>query len=125
MPFINDRVAEGLTKDLLKLPLPEYTELVDYISCAGKLTGNGDGMQYFGAILIQSELSEDELKRFYEQYSENGRNYFVEKQNDSRIKAIENRKVFFNGNFDNKNYFIIYSWGDGDCMLSNLDLRSG
>ena len=55
--FINNNIAYKVEKELCETPLPEKTELIESISRAGKLTGNGNGMQYFGAILIQSELS--------------------------------------------------------------------
>ena len=50
-----------MEKELCETPLPEKTELIESISRAGKLTGNGNGMQYFGAILIRSDLSLEEL----------------------------------------------------------------
>lgn len=38
--------------------------MIESLSQAGKLTGNGNGMQYFGAILIRSELSLEELETY-------------------------------------------------------------
>ena len=35
--------------------------LIESLSEAGRLTGNGNGLQYFGAVLIRSELSLEEL----------------------------------------------------------------
>lgn len=61
VPVYNNYCAYNVEKMLCETPLPEQTELIEAISKAGKLTGNGNGMQYFGAILIKSELSLEEL----------------------------------------------------------------
>ena len=61
LPLINNHTAYKVEKALCEIPLPEETELIESLSLAGKLTGNGNGMQYFGAILIRSELSLEEL----------------------------------------------------------------
>ena len=57
IPLINNHTAYKVEKTLCEIPLPEETELIESLSQAGKLTGNGNGMQYFGAILIRSDLS--------------------------------------------------------------------
>ena len=65
LPLINNHTAYKVEKALCEIPLPEETELIESLSQAGKLTGNGNGMQYFGAILIRSELSLEELDAYY------------------------------------------------------------
>ncbi len=65
IPLINNHTAYKVEKALCEIPLPEETELIESLSQAGKLTGNGNGMQYFGAILIRSELSLEELDIYY------------------------------------------------------------
>ena len=64
LPLINNHTAYKVEKALCEIPLPEETELIESLSQAGKLTGNGNGMQYFGAILIRSELSLEELETY-------------------------------------------------------------
>lgn len=63
----NNVIAHGMAKELKSAPLPEGTILMDSFSLAGKLVGNGNGMQYMGSILVISPLSEEEL---YDYYSE-------------------------------------------------------
>ena len=65
IPLINNHTAYKVEKALCEIPLPEETELIESLSQAGKLTGNGNGMQYFGAILIRSDLSLEELDAYY------------------------------------------------------------
>ena len=71
IPLINNHTAYKVEKALCEIPLPEETELIESLSQAGKLTGNGNGMQYFGAILIRSELSLEELETYYSDYRSN------------------------------------------------------
>lgn len=62
----NNRIADSLEQDLLNYPLPPQTELLDSASIAAKVAGNGNGMQYIGALLVKSDLSEDELQAYYD-----------------------------------------------------------
>ena len=71
LPLINNHTAYKVEKALCEIPLPEETELIESLSQAGELTGNGNGMQYFGAILIRSELSLEELETYYSDYRSN------------------------------------------------------
>ena len=59
-PIVNDNVAKKTADELVEIPLPNNTAFIESIYKAGKLVGNGNGMQYFGAILIKSELSVEE-----------------------------------------------------------------
>ena len=77
IPLINNHTAYKVEKALCEITLPEKTELIESLSQAGKLTGNGNGMQYFGAILIRSELSLEELETYYSDYRSNEWEYLV------------------------------------------------
>ena len=46
IPVGNDLIASRVTKSLRNTPLPDNTEIIEYTSKAGKLDGNGNGMQY-------------------------------------------------------------------------------
>lgn len=62
----NNAIAANIQKRLVQYELPPNTELVKSGSKAGKFIGNGNGMQYMGTILVDSELSSEELKEYYE-----------------------------------------------------------
>lgn len=126
----NNSIADKIEKDLAGHQLPTNTELVDSISIAGKLTGNGNGMQYMGAILVDSDLSEMELKEYYSSEFE-----YVEirKQETADIDFIHTGNYSFN-NFsetNNGSYYSIACWDDsrrekfGDfiCELLDFDIR--
>lgn len=122
----NNTIADRIEKDLVAYELPTNTELVDSISIAGKLTGNGNGMQYMGAILVESELGEEELKDYYStdfDYIE------VRKQEVADIDFIHTNNYSFSG-FSESNtdsYYSITCWYDdrreefGDFISELLD----
>jgi hypothetical protein len=122
----NDNIAKSVEKEIKETPLPENTKLVDSKSIADKLTGNGNGMQYFGAILIKTELSEEELNEYYEQYRKDEWSYIIEKQDSNRISVFDSGTYSFE-NIDNAEidkYYMVYSWGSSNNNgFLDLDLR--
>ena len=123
VPLINNYTAYKVEKALYEIPLPEETELIESLSQAGKLTGNGNGMQYFGAILIRSELSLEELETYYSDYRSNEWEYLVEIQEGQFIEVIEHKTLQFSEEIEDSGYYIVYSWGSGNSLLKELDVR--
>ena len=122
---VNDITAINVKNDLKKLQLPEKSQLIDSKWIAGKIVGNGNGMQYFGAILIRSELTWDELDRYYSQYRNADWQYQVAVQKTKYIDILDKGGYSFklpNGeSFDN--CYIVYNWGDVNNFFSKWDLR--
>ena len=121
--FINNNIAYKVEKELCETPLPEKTELIESISRAGKLTGNGNGMQYFGAILVRSDLSLEELDAYYSDYRSNEWEYLVETQEGQHIEVIDHGTLQFTEEIKDSGYYIVYSWGSGNSPLEELDIR--
>ena len=121
--FINNNIAYKVEKELCETPLPEKTELIESISRAGKLTGNGNGMQYFGAILIRSDLSLEELDAYYSGYRSNEWECLVETQEGQSIELIDHETLQFSVEIKDSCYYILYSWGSGNSLLEELDIR--
>ncbi len=63
--FANNRIARSLRQALLDAPLPPQTQALDSLWVAGKMEGNGNGMQYFGELLVRSGLDEAALEAHY------------------------------------------------------------
>lgn len=122
IPLVNNHSAYKVEKALCKTPLPEKTELIESISRAGKLTGNGNGMQYFGAILIRSELSLEELDAYYSDYRSNEWEYLVEIQEGQSVEVIDHGILKFSEEINDGGYYIVYSWGSGNSLLEELDI---
>lgn len=120
-PLINKYCAYKVEKALCETPLPERTELVESLSWAGKLTRNG--MQYLGVMLIQSELSLEELETYYSDYRNREREYLVEVQKGQSVGVIEHGTPQFSEKIEGSDYYIVYSWGDGTVPFNELDIR--
>lgn len=64
---VNNIIAGNLERQLRDCPLPPGTRLVDSASIAGRLYGNGNGMQWHGYLLVESDLSVEELAEWYDE----------------------------------------------------------
>lgn len=119
----NNCVALRVKHDIERITLPPKTEQIESLSSARKLIGNGNGMQYFGAVLLKSELSLEELDTYYSQYREKEWYYVVEKQPDKTITATI-AQLSFKTDINGDNYYIVYSWGDTKYrFLYSWDIR--
>lgn len=122
-PIKNNIEAKKVADALKAYDLPEGTQLLDSVSAAGKLVGNGNGMQYFGAILIKSELSLEELKEYFGKLASDEFQNIVEKQETGTIDFIEHADLSCDADCDYENTYIVYSWGDYSGLASEFDLR--
>ena len=122
-PFINDALAKETADGLVDLPLPNDTEYMESVYCAGKLVGCGNGMNYYGAILIKSDLSLEDLREYYSGYAENEWECVVEDQIGSDIEMIEHEQLSFKTDVEGDEYYIVYTWGSHDNFFSFFDIR--
>ena len=121
VPLVNDFSAKNVEKSLLEIALPDNTQMVESISKAGKLVGNGNGMQYFSAMLIQSELTREELSDYY---SQKNADIVVKEQKSQIIECVEHAQLSFTTNItDTDKYYIVYLFGNGISPFSELDIR--
>lgn len=129
LPIINNAVALGVENDLKEeLAGEEHLTIVDSISAAGRFSPFSKEMQYFGAVLVQSNLPQAELEAyleeslFYKRY-----NCTVEKQTSAAVSL----KNFAFGDlafdeFPEGTCYIVYRWGQAPGWvrpLLNTDLR--
>ena len=122
-PIVNDISAKRIIANIESVPLPQDTQVAEQFSHAGKLVGNGNGMQFFGAILIESELSLEDLNRHYSLYRETPWEYIVEVQDTQNIDVIEHGTFAFETDVSNRKFYIVYSWGNGISPFQEFDLR--
>ena len=126
----NNAIAKALEQALQTTPLPEDAILLDSVSIAGKLVGNGNGMQYMGSILIATDMSEEELKDFYGKTFENVQ---IRKQEAPAIDFIDRKGYSFELflQYPGSNQYSVTLWGSAkDAGISgwiadllDLDLR--
>ena len=95
---VNNGMARSLEKRLMNCELPPDSELIDSASVAGKMEGNGNGMQWFGIVLIKSQMTEDALREWYKNQLVTGENEVIS------VLKQETSKVFEYGRWRFKNY---------------------
>ena len=127
---VNNGIAGHVERELKNYPLPEKTIFMDSVSIAGKLVGNGNGMQYMGSILVVSDLTEEEL---YEYYSQSFNYVEVRKQESQVIDFINVSGYSFElfGDPEHHDHYTVTCWGSpkdiglGEfaTVLLNMDLR--
>jgi len=124
IPVINNAIALGVERDMKALPLPENTELVASSSVAGKLTGNGNGMQYFGALLLKSELSAAELSAFYNSGTDNALfgGYTVVPYTGTDITDNVVKHLPLTNEVEGENHYVVYDCTGGYPLQGWLDL---
>ena len=127
--FANNGIANHVERELKNYPLPEKTIFMDSVSIAGKLVGNGNGMQYMGSILVVSDLTEEEL---YEYYSQSFDNVEVRKQESHVIDFVNTDYCFeLFGDPKYHDHYSVTCWGSPkdvglerfSAVLMNVDLR--
>ena len=122
-PIVNDISAKRIIANIESVPLPQDTQVAEQFSQAGKLVGNGNGMQFFGAILIESELPLEDLDKHYSLYRETPWDYIVELQDTQNVDVIEHGTFSFETDVSNGKFYIVYSWGNGISPFQDFDLR--
>jgi hypothetical protein len=68
--IINSIKASAYQKDLNKFELPPSTSVVDSEYIVGRINSNGNGTNYYASLLLDSELSAEELKEYYSSFSD-------------------------------------------------------
>ena len=119
-PIITDLCAWRLGWETARIPLPPDTEIVEKFSRAGKLNGNGNGMQFLGGILLRSNMTLKELQDYYRTYEDS---YIVEAQKTGELAMVEHGDCFLSTSVSGDNYYVVYLWGQGISPFCELDLR--
>lgn len=123
IPIANNAVALGVERELKKFPLPPDTVVVESTSAASKLAGNGNGMQYFGAVLLKSELPIEQLYDHYRPYRKGLQDCLIEPQSGSEIQPRGESLIgglSFRDPAQGEGYYLLYSWGSAPNWLQDL-----
>lgn len=127
IPVANNFIAHGVKIDLEALPLPPDTRVVESLSVAGKANGNGNGMQYFAALLLQSDRTRDELQAHYTALAGETDSLFltyrVESQTGQTVAPIEIGTYRFTHPVEGAGYYILYTQRGSYGGLLDLDMR--
>jgi hypothetical protein len=121
VPVVNDATARDVEAALLSRPLPGGTERIDSTAQAGKLVGNGNGMQYLGALLIRSGQSLEQLRSYYRAYDDPA--VTVISTTGTEISEFHGASGFLDRPGE-AGTFVVYAWGHGPgWFYEDFDLR--
>lgn len=107
----NSRILSGMVRDMKSvIKESEGVELIETKSVYGKLNGNGNGIDFFGAALVRSD-SEEAVKELVSDLQEKYETVEYTLQNGNAVvsKHLEHRKLSFNHNFDSSDKSIYYA----------------
>jgi len=131
IPIANNAIALSEEKQLKDIPLPAGAKLISSASAAGDLTTVSNRMEYCGAILIQSDLSEEEVEAHYGQYRQQIFDCIVEGAPDARellsTLELESVEPAFAADAVQDDWYLVYSWGQPPDWLYdilNMDSRA-
>lgn len=126
MIFLNDLILLGMTNKLQgAVKQSGQLQLVETRSICGKLNGNGNGMQYFGAVLVKSD-DEAAVKALLEalkgEYEVVG--YCVQSGQNIRSSYLEHKSLSYgHESFKDGTYYSIYFYNSHSNLSNPLDLR--
>jgi hypothetical protein len=124
IPIVNDVAASDVERRLLDLPVPEGAERIDSMAQAGRIVGNGNGMQYVGALLIRSGDSEAALQRFYSAQERAAElSITVTPADDLEREGFHGARGFL-AHSGERGTFVVHAWGEAPGQIfEDLDLR--
>ena len=119
----NDAAARSVADQLAALPVPPGAERVAVGAKAGKLVGNGNGMQYLGAMLIRSDAQPEQIVAFYEAREAVGSGITVNQRAD--LGAYDDSVAAdLVGASDRPDEYVVSVWGSSPSWVhEEMDLR--
>lgn len=118
----NNFILKGFETDFEKAVKAEGFEILETKSVCGKLNGNGNGMNYFSAVLIKAD--EDEVKALVEALETEFEvaKYYL--QEDGKIATIHNEhgRLEYETALENgKTYYTVYVFDSKIAGSNPLD----
>ncbi|WP_026517785.1 hypothetical protein [Butyrivibrio sp. MC2021] len=127
-PLMNNLGAKKEMDRIKDTPLPDRSELVETFYLAGNLNGSGNKMNFYGAVVIRSELSLEEIDKHYSAYRKGKYDMLVQHQASQQLEDIERNYGFddtVDADVSDGKYYLVYTWGNGIAPYNHLvDLRA-
>ncbi len=127
IPVANNALAMGIAREMETLSLPTDTTLVESTSLSGRFSDTAGNVQYFAALLIESDRPIEDLRAHYAQYTDRSLiAYRVEKQVGREITVLKGKSLSFREEAANDGYYIVYTVRTGGHALQwwlDMDVR--
>lgn len=117
-PVLNDIKANILKQELQNAPLPQSTKIIKSLAGCGNTGGTGDHTEVWAAILIKTDLSEDEIYKFY---GKNIQKVDAFRQNTFIMELLDKEFSRLNDISDYDGYYIVER--TDDAVSSFFDIR--
>lgn len=112
---MNDYAAERVADHIAETPMPEGCEVVEKIALAGNIDSAGKLPFYYGAVLIKTDLSIEELQDHFSNYPYQGYIYEVEKQETQKLSEVHAAsnldRDYLLTDVSDGNYYLVSSYG--------------
>ncbi len=125
--IVDNMIASNIEAALNDIPVPQGTTIEASISKAGKITTTDGGLQFYGAILLQSTQGLGALRSYYKSRQPEGIDLDVINLKDSKLMLGENMPddLRFSYRESNpSNCYIVYAWGEPQLPFTMFDIRS-
>ena len=121
--LVNNRIATNIESELVKYELPANTVLIESYSNAGKMVGCGNGMQYMGCLLVESDLTAEELNAHYSTEFDDIEVYLQKPEPSGYMDgAYYSNRAFANFSPEQgKTYYTVTCWDFGGSHSDILD----
>ena len=119
----NNALLGGLENDLIDTVSKGDVEMIESRSVCGKLNGNGNGMDFFAALLVTGTESEVQavVDALAEEYGEVG--YLSQTEAKITVKYLEHESLsYFHQNYTDGEYYTVYVY-TSDLPDFPMDLR--
>lgn len=119
--YWNSFILRGLVSDFkAELRAAEGIEIVETVSDYGKLNGNGNGINYFGAVLVKVDNPDvlDTLVSLNKDFDV--MNYYKQENREIDLNYAEHAHLSFESHGD---YYVVWFYQGEHPMSNPLDIK--
>lgn len=121
----NPSILRGLVNDLeSEIEATEGIELIETQSAYGKLNGNGNGFNYFGAALVKADdtaVLDELIKKLDTGFEIVG--YEAQRGTKIEIKYLEHHDLYYEIEPSADGYYTVYFYNSSHPKTNPLDLK--
>ncbi len=124
---VDNMTSANIESQIKSIDLPSNTSIDASTSRTGKLRDPNGPLEFYGAVLLQSNNDYGSLKAYYRDHSPEGLNLQVVKLVDSRKEFGDNFPAdlrFSHHDAAPDHYYIVYDFGLGESPFPMMDYRS-
>lgn len=125
--LVDNKTSMDIENSIKKIPLPSNTTVDASVSRTGKLRDPNGTLEFYGAVLLQSNNDFGTLRGYYRDHSPDDLNLKVIKLADAKKQfgsKFPDDLRFSHHDTAPEHYYIVYDFGVGQDPFPMLDYRS-